>query len=82
MQPIRTAVVGYGLAGSVFHAPAIAANPRYSLDVIVTSDPARQAQARALYPDARLVDSPGQLLGNAPAPSRATTACWPGWTWW
>jgi predicted dehydrogenase len=66
MQPIRTAVVGYGLAGSVFHAPAIAANPRYSLDVIVTSDPARQAQARALYPDARLVDSPGQLLGNGP----------------
>ncbi|HSU70975.1 MAG TPA: Gfo/Idh/MocA family oxidoreductase [Micrococcaceae bacterium] len=64
MQPIRTAVVGFGLAGSVFHAPAIAANPRYSLDVIVTSDPARQAQARAHYPEARIVDRPDQLLGN------------------
>lgn len=66
MRPIRTAVVGFGLAGSVFHAPAIAANQRYSLDVIVTSDPGRQAQARARYPGARIVDTPEQLLGGGP----------------
>jgi hypothetical protein len=26
-EPLRVAVVGYGLAGSVFHAPLIAATP-------------------------------------------------------
>ena len=29
--PIRTAIAGFGLSGSVFHAPLIAANPAYSL---------------------------------------------------
>lgn len=62
MHAIRTAVVGYGLAGSVFHAPAIAADPLYSLDVIVTSDPQRQAHARQRYPQVRMVDSPAELL--------------------
>lgn len=54
-QKIRTAVLGYGLAGSVFHAPPIAALPQFSLDVIVTSDPARQAAARAAHPGARVL---------------------------
>ena len=43
--PIRTAVVGFGLSGRVFHAPRIAADSRYSLDVIATSDAGRQAAA-------------------------------------
>ena len=54
-QRIRTAVLGYGLAGSVFHAPSIAALDTFSLDVIVTSDPARQAAALAAHPSARVL---------------------------
>ncbi|WP_434616178.1 Gfo/Idh/MocA family protein [Arthrobacter sp. A5] len=64
MQPIRTAIVGFGLAGSVFHAPAIAANPRYSLDSIVTSNPERRALARARYPRARVLDSADELFAQ------------------
>ncbi|WP_035750756.1 Gfo/Idh/MocA family protein [Arthrobacter sp. 35W] len=60
-EPIRTAVLGFGLAGSVFHAPAIAADPRLSLDYIVTSDAGRQAKARAAHPDAVVLDSAAQL---------------------
>ena len=43
--PIRTAIIGYGLSGCIFHAPFIAANPRFSIEAISTSDPARRAQA-------------------------------------
>ncbi|WP_427015765.1 Gfo/Idh/MocA family protein [Pseudarthrobacter sp. P1] len=62
--PIRTAVVGFGLAGSVFHAPAIAADPRFSLDFLVTSDPDRQAQARAAHPGAEVLASAAELWGR------------------
>jgi predicted dehydrogenase len=61
-RPIRTAIAGFGLSGSVFHAPLIAANPAYSLDVISTSDAGRQAAAAASYPGARIVDTPAGIL--------------------
>lgn len=63
--PIRTAVVGYGLSGSVFHAPFIAANPAYSLDVIATSDAGRKARAQERYPGTRIVDTPEDVLALA-----------------
>jgi len=47
---IRTGLVGYGLAGQVFHAPLIAADDRYALDYIVTSDPGRAAAAATIAP--------------------------------
>jgi predicted dehydrogenase len=62
---IRTAVAGFGLSGRVFHAPLIAANPAYSLDVISTSDAGRQAEAYASYPGVRLVDIPADILALA-----------------
>ncbi|MEC5180462.1 Gfo/Idh/MocA family protein [Arthrobacter sp. CG_A4] len=64
-RPIRAAVAGYGLSGSVFHAPLLAANPAFSLDVISTSDAGRQSAASARYPGARLVDTPADILGLA-----------------
>ncbi len=63
--PIRTAVVGFGVSGKVFHAPLIAADPGYSLDVIVTADPARAAEAARLYPQARIVPTPEALFSLA-----------------
>lgn len=54
---IRTAVVGFGLAGSVFHAPALEANPDFELSAIVTASTARRAQAAVSHPAARLVES-------------------------
>jgi predicted dehydrogenase len=64
--PIRTAVVGFGVSGKVFHAPLIAADPGYSLDVIVTADPERAAEAAKLYANARIVPTPEALFELAP----------------
>ncbi|MFK4640732.1 Gfo/Idh/MocA family protein [Paenarthrobacter histidinolovorans] len=63
--PIRTAVVGFGVSGKVFHAPLIAADPDYSLEVIVTADPERAAEAARLYPKARIVPTPEDMFGLA-----------------
>ncbi|HZG05001.1 MAG TPA: Gfo/Idh/MocA family oxidoreductase [Streptomyces sp.] len=46
-RPLRVGLIGYGLAGSVFHAPLIAATDGLVLDTVVTSSPERQRQARA-----------------------------------
>jgi predicted dehydrogenase len=58
---IRVAVVGYGLAGEVFHAPLIAATHGMALRSIVTSNPERQARARERYPDARILGDIDEL---------------------
>ncbi|QWT23498.1 Gfo/Idh/MocA family oxidoreductase [Subtercola sp. PAMC28395] len=55
--PIRTALIGFGLGGRVFHAPFLAADARFSLDAIVTGDPARQADAHARYPETSVIAS-------------------------
>lgn len=54
---IRVALIGYGLAGSAFHAPLIASNPSMSLDFIVTRDPERRANAERDHPNARIVET-------------------------
>jgi predicted dehydrogenase len=64
-RTIRTAVVGYGLSGSVFHAPLIAADPHYSLDIIATSDAGRQAAALQRYPGAKTVPDGDAVLALA-----------------
>jgi predicted dehydrogenase len=64
-RTIRTAVVGYGLAGSVFHAPLIAANGDYSLDIIATSDAGRQAAATGTFPRVKTVPDASAVLDLA-----------------
>jgi predicted dehydrogenase len=63
--PIRTAVVGFGISGGVFHAPLIEADPGYALDVIVTADPERAAEAARRYPGARIVPTPQAMFALA-----------------
>jgi predicted dehydrogenase len=62
--PIRTAIIGYGLSGRIFHAPFIAANPRFSLEAVSTSDPARREQARHDHPGIQIAGSPAELLAQ------------------
>ncbi|RYJ27796.1 myo-inositol 2-dehydrogenase [Streptomyces sp. L-9-10] len=57
--------MGYGLAGSVFHAPLIAATDGLVLDTVVTSSPERREQARAEFPDVRFAASPDELWQRA-----------------
>ncbi|MFF1277128.1 Gfo/Idh/MocA family oxidoreductase [Streptomyces marokkonensis] len=63
--PLRVGLVGYGLAGSVFHAPLIAATEGLALDTVVTSNPERQRQARAEFPDVTLAATPDELFTRA-----------------
>ncbi|GGT15618.1 oxidoreductase [Streptomyces kurssanovii] len=64
-SPLRVALIGYGLAGSVFHAPLIAATEGLVLDTVVTSSPERQEQARAAFPEVRVEASPDRLWARA-----------------
>jgi scyllo-inositol 2-dehydrogenase (NADP+) len=50
----RALLLGYGLAGRVFHGRLIAAEPDLEVTGIVTSDPERRAQAAEDWPDARI----------------------------
>ncbi|MER5914227.1 Gfo/Idh/MocA family oxidoreductase [Streptomyces sp. NPDC001982] len=63
--PLRVGLIGYGLAGSVFHAPLISATDGLALDTVVTSNPERQGQARAEFPDVRVAATPDELFARA-----------------
>ncbi|MFD0069606.1 Gfo/Idh/MocA family oxidoreductase, partial [Streptomyces sp. NPDC127574] len=64
--PLRVGLVGYGLAGSVFHAPLIASTEGLTLDTVVTSNPERQEQARAEFGDGlRFAATPDDLWARA-----------------
>jgi scyllo-inositol 2-dehydrogenase (NADP+) len=50
----RAALIGFGLAGSVFHAPLIEATPGLRLATMVTANRTRADRARREYPGARI----------------------------
>jgi predicted dehydrogenase len=62
---VRVGLIGYGLAGSAFHAPLIAANSGMRLAAVVTADPERSASARRDHPDALVVPSADALWERA-----------------
>ncbi len=55
---LQAVLVGYGVGGSVFHAPIVNAVPGIDLGAIVTSNPDRRAAALQRYPSIRLYDDP------------------------
>jgi scyllo-inositol 2-dehydrogenase (NADP+) len=64
--PLRVGLAGYGLAGSVFHAPLIEATEGLVLTGVVTSSPERQEQVRARHPEARVLATFDELLAARP----------------
>jgi predicted dehydrogenase len=64
MSSPRVGVIGYGLAGRVFHAPLIEAEEGLELAVIVTADAERAAAAAAKYPSVAVLDSPDAMLAT------------------
>jgi predicted dehydrogenase len=65
MADLRGAVIGYGLAGSVFHAPLIASTPGLAVSTVVTGNPQRQAEAREAHPDSQVVSDPAEVFERA-----------------
>ena len=63
--PVRVGLLGYGLAGSVFHGPLIAAAPGLALGAIVTSDPTSRALASRNHPGARILVRAEDLWAEA-----------------
>jgi predicted dehydrogenase len=61
----RLAIIGYGLAGRVFHASLITATPGLTVGAVVTSDQSRRRQAQADHPDATILDTPQELWAQA-----------------
>src|SRR3954462_4149661 len=64
-RTLRAGLIGYGLAGSVFHAPLIAAADGLALDTVVTASPERQQQARDEHPGVRIAASADELWARA-----------------
>ncbi len=54
-------LIGYGLAGSTFHAPLISTTAGLDLAAIVTGNQDRISQAKAAYPAAQIVATTGEL---------------------
>jgi predicted dehydrogenase len=55
-ESLKVAIVGYGLAGRVFHRPLIEACPGLNITAVVTANPERREQA--------LVDTPGVFVAG------------------
>ena len=62
---VRAAILGYGLAGQVFHAPLIASVPGMSVAALVTGSPERQRKAHADYPQATVYSTADELWRDA-----------------
>lgn len=61
IAPLRVGLIGYGLGGSAFHAPLVAATPGLRLVAVVTRSPDRRAEVQRRYADAQLVDDVSAL---------------------
>lgn len=64
-SPIRTAILGFGTAGRLFHAPFVAADPAFRIDAIVTSNPERAAQATEEHPQAMVLPDADALWARS-----------------
>ena len=65
LTPLRVGLIGYGLAGSAFHAPLVEAVPGLELASIVTSNAGRAAEARSAHPGAEILSSADELFAAA-----------------
>ena len=62
---LSVGIIGFGLAGAVFHAPLIKATQGMRLAAVVTSNPVRAEQARREYTGTVILDKPEQLWERA-----------------
>ncbi|KAA2254310.1 oxidoreductase [Solihabitans fulvus] len=65
MTAARVALVGYGLGGSVFHAPFLASTAGLRLSAVVTGNPDRRAEVAARYPGTELIADVEELWARA-----------------
>ncbi len=61
MSPINTAIIGYGLAAKVFHAPFIHTNPGFNLYKVLER---HREESKKDYPSVEVVKTTEELLGD------------------
>jgi hypothetical protein len=61
-QPIRTAILSYGMSGEVFHGPLLQAHPAFDLSMILERS---KDKSRLRYPKSTIVRSLDDVLGDA-----------------
>jgi scyllo-inositol 2-dehydrogenase (NADP+) len=62
---LTVGLIGYGLGGSAFHAPLVAATPALRLAAVVTRNESRRAEVARRYPDARVLHDVDALWAMA-----------------
>ena len=67
MTALRAALIGYGLAGRVFHGPLLRATPGVAVTAVVVADRERRAQAARDHPAAIVHASADELWGHRDA---------------
>lgn len=65
VPPLRVGLIGYGMAGRVFHAPLISTTADLELAAIVTANAERQAAARHDHPTAVVLPTADELWAIA-----------------
>jgi len=60
-KTLRVAIIGYGLAGAVFHAPLVSSTPGMAVAAIVTGNARRQEHAHRDHPTAAILASVDDL---------------------
>ncbi|MDR1513875.1 MAG: Gfo/Idh/MocA family oxidoreductase [Propionibacteriaceae bacterium] len=66
-KPIRAGIIGFGVSGSVFHAPTISALDDFDLTAIVSDQPRHLALAEQRHPAATRWNDIDEFLAAAPA---------------
>ena len=59
---IKTALIGYGMSGRIFHAPFIHLLPEFELSMISTSKPETVQLINTRYPETKIVPDAKQIL--------------------
>ena len=60
---VRVGLIGFGLAGAVFHAPLVSATKGLRLAAVVTSNPERAHEAQRAYAEISILKTP-ELIGK------------------
>jgi len=55
MQKIKTAIVGYGMSGRIFHLPPLIHHANYEIKKVMTRNPKNQKDLHDQYPDIQIV---------------------------
>ena len=64
-SPLRTAILGYGVAGRFFHGAFLGVDPAYEVTIVATSNPERAAQAEQDHPGVRIIGDPRDIGAHA-----------------